>query len=67
MSRLFATTRSADVQSAIAGILIRSDLDAIGRSALLETVRLHRVKPAGGATLVDVLVRVLENHSQERP
>jgi len=67
LTRLFATTRSADVQSAIAGILIRSDLDAIGPSALLDTVRLHRVKPAGDATLVDVLVRVLEGRSQERP
>jgi hypothetical protein len=67
LTRLFATTRSADVQSAIAGILIRSDPDAIGPSALLDTVRLHRVKPAGDATLVDVLVRVLENRSQERP
>ena len=63
LTRLYTTTRSPDVQSAVAGILIRSDLDAIGRSALLDTLRLHRVKPAGGATLVDVLIRVLENPS----
>jgi hypothetical protein len=63
LTRLYTTTRSPDVQSAVAGILIRSDLDAIGRSALLDTLRLHRVKPTGGATLVDVLIRVLENRS----
>ena len=62
LARLYAAARSADVQSAIAGILIRSDLDGIERAALIETVRVHRVKPSGGATLVDVLLRQLENH-----
>ena len=61
LTRLYAAARTADLQSAVAGVLIRSDLDAIGRTALLETVRLHRVKPASGETLVDVLIRVLES------
>lgn len=60
LTRLYAATRSADVQSAVAGILIRSDLDAIGRAALLETLRRHRLRSAGGETLVDVLIRHLE-------
>ncbi|CAG1006481.1 hypothetical protein BURK1_03301 [Burkholderiales bacterium] len=58
--RVYALAGSADVQSAAAGVLIRSDVDSIGRPALLDKLRRHRIASAGGQTLVDVLIRRLE-------
>jgi hypothetical protein len=60
LTRLFPFAKSVDVQRAIAGILIRSDFQAIVTPALVRTVRESRLKSSGGADLIDVLIRRLQ-------
>ena len=50
------------MQNAIAGVLIRANYHVLERSDLLNTLTQHRLR-ASGPTLVDVLIRVLENRS----
>jgi hypothetical protein len=59
LARLFAATDSAGVQAAIAGVLIRSDYEAIDSPQLMRTLRQYRLKVAGGE-LIDALIRLLE-------
>jgi hypothetical protein len=59
LTRLFPRAKSAEVQRAIAGILIRSDYQAIAGPELVRSLREHRVKSAGGEDVVDVLIRRL--------
>jgi hypothetical protein len=60
LARQFPYAESAGVQTAIAGVLIRSDYAALDKPELLQTIREHRIKPAEGADLVDVLIRRLQ-------
>lgn len=62
LARLFAETRSPQVQRAIAEIFIRSDLRAVAVPKLAELVRAHRLKKPGveGQDLVDVLLSRLQ-------
>jgi len=60
LARLFPATDSAGVQTAIAGVFLRSDYDAIDRPELVQTLRQHRLKTAAGDGLIDVLIRRLQ-------
>jgi hypothetical protein len=60
LTRLFPFAKSVDVQRAIAGILIRSDFQAIVTPELVRTVRESRLKSSNGADLIDVLIRRLQ-------
>jgi hypothetical protein len=57
LARFFPVAGSASVQTAIAGILIRSDYPSSARSELAQTLRQHRLKSQGGQDLIDVLIR----------
>ena len=60
LARLFPIAESASVQTAIAGILIRSDYQAIATPALVQTLRQSRLKVSVGADMIDVLIRRLQ-------
>ncbi|MEO8485970.1 MAG: hypothetical protein ABI585_06475 [Betaproteobacteria bacterium] len=60
LARLFPSAETPGVQNAIAGVLIRADYQALGRTELLETLTLHRLRGGGGDNLVDVLIRRLK-------
>jgi hypothetical protein len=59
LTRLFPVAESAGVQTAIAGILIRSDFKAIATPELVQTLRQSRLKSPDRADLIDVLIRRL--------
>ena len=56
---LFPLARSLEAQRAIAGILIRADLQLLARADLARTLRQHRLKSPDGSDLIDVLIRLL--------
>jgi len=60
LARLFPLTESVGVQTAIAGVLIRSDYQAIATPEFVQTLRQSRLKSSGGADLIDVLIRRLQ-------
>jgi hypothetical protein len=60
LARLFPVAESANVQSAIAGILIRSDYRAIATPELVQTLRQTRLKASVGAGMIDALIRRLQ-------
>jgi hypothetical protein len=60
LTRLFPVAKSVNVQRAIAGILIRSDYQAIATPELVQTLRQSRLKSPDGADLIDVLIRRLQ-------
>ncbi len=59
LARLFPVAQSVDVQTAIAGILVRSDYPATATPELAQTLRQSRLKGSSGADMVDVLLRRL--------
>ena len=62
LTRLFPLAKSVNVQRAIAGILIRSDYQTIGKPKLVQTLRDHRLKSPDGEDSIDVLIRQLGRH-----
>jgi hypothetical protein len=60
LTRLYPVAESVGVQTAIAGILIRSDYRAIASPQLLRTLQEHRLKSPGGRDAIDVLIRRLQ-------
>ena len=60
LTRLFPAAQTAGVQVAIAGVLLRSDYDAIASPELVQTLRESRLKSHGGPDVVDALIRRLE-------
>ena len=60
LTTLFAVAKSIDVQRAIAGILIRSDSQAIARPDLVRSLRQHRLKSPDGEDVIDILIRYLQ-------
>ena len=58
--RLFARAESVGVQTAIAGILLRSDYAAKNNLAVVQTLREHRLKSAAGEDMIDILIRRLQ-------
>jgi len=59
LTRLYPVTESAGVQTAIAGILIRSDFKTIATPELVQTLRQSRLKSPDQADLIGVLIRRL--------
>lgn len=60
LTRLFVVTRSADIQTAIAGILIHSDYQAIATPELAETLGQSRLTSNVHSGSVDILLRHLQ-------
>jgi len=60
LARLFPAAPSWDVQSAIAGVLIRADYESIARPEVVATLQQHRHKSPHGADLIDALIRRLQ-------
>jgi hypothetical protein len=60
LTRLFPVAKSVNVQRAIAGILIRSDFDAIAKPDLVRALREKRLKSPDGQDLIDVLIRRMQ-------
>ncbi len=60
LARLFPVADSPGVQTAIAGILVRSDYQTIATPELVQTLRQSRLKTSGGADMIDVLFRRLQ-------
>lgn len=61
LARLYPVADSSVVQTAIAGVLIRSDYQAMETVGLLRTLRVHRLKSPDGENMVDVLIRRLKD------
>ncbi|MBQ0946024.1 hypothetical protein KAK07_21965 [Ideonella sp. 4Y16] len=57
--RLYASTPSWRVQTAVAGILIRADLRSLGPAELAQTLRSRRRAAPPGENLIDALIRQL--------
>jgi hypothetical protein len=60
LARLFPLAESVGVQTAIAGVLIRSDYKAIARPEFVQTLQRHRLRSSNGVDLIDVLIRRLQ-------
>jgi len=60
LARLFPLAESVGVQTAIAGVLIRSDYKSMAKPELVQTLQRHRLPSSNGADLIDVLVRRLQ-------
>jgi hypothetical protein len=63
LAQLFPTAKSIGVQRAIAGVLIRSDYQAMATPELVRTLREHRFKSPDGRDLIDVLINRLQSAS----
>ena len=60
LARLFPLAGSAGVQTAIAGVLIRSDYKSIAKPELVQTLQRHRLPSSNGQDLIDVLIHRLQ-------
>jgi hypothetical protein len=60
LARLFPLAESVGVQTAIAGVLIRSDYRAIAKPELVQTLQQRRLRSSNGPDLIDVLIRRLQ-------
>ena len=62
LAALFATTPSASVQAAIAGIMLRADLPTTSSPTLVQHLLANRLPAAVGDNTIDALLRRLEAH-----
>jgi hypothetical protein len=60
VAKLYRIARSADVQRAIAGILLRGDYRAIASDDLVRSLRRYRLQPPDGEDMIDILIRRLQ-------
>ncbi|MFZ5549531.1 MAG: hypothetical protein ACOZJX_12610 [Pseudomonadota bacterium] len=60
LADLYTKTASAQVQDAIAGVLIRADRRSIDEAGLLQLLARHRQGPAGVGSMVDALLARLD-------
>jgi hypothetical protein len=60
LKHLFAKTRSAAVQNAVAGVLIRADRKSFSASELLPTLREYRLRTSPGDNMVNSLISRLQ-------
>ena len=60
LARLFPRTKSLNVQRAIAGVLIRTDYQAMAKPELVRALRQNRLKSPDGDDVIDVLIRRLQ-------
>jgi len=63
LANFFPAARSIGVQRAIAGVLIRSNYQAIAAPELMRTLREYRLKSPDGRDLIDVLITRLQSAS----
>ncbi len=63
LAALYPRARTAGVQRAIAGVMIRADAHALGTPDFLRALRRDRLPSAGGEDLIDVLIRRLQTAS----
>jgi hypothetical protein len=63
LAHLFSLAKSIGVQRAIAGVLIRSDYQAMATPELVRTLQEHRLKSPTGRDLIDVLIDRLQAES----
>jgi hypothetical protein len=57
---LFPSAKSIGVQRAIAGILIRSDYQAVARPEVVRALREKRLRSPDGQDLIDILIRRMQ-------
>jgi hypothetical protein len=62
LKQLYAKTKSAAVQNAIAGVLIRAERKSVAAADVLATLREHRLR-ASGESMVDALILRLQQTS----
>jgi hypothetical protein len=60
LTRLFSVADSAGVQTAIAGVLLHSDYEAIATPELAQTLRESRLTSPGGTSPIDALIHRLD-------
>ncbi|MEO8676400.1 MAG: hypothetical protein ABI569_12530 [Casimicrobiaceae bacterium] len=60
LARLFPVAGAAEVQSAIAGVLIRADITMLARADLAQTLRQTRLRASGGDDVIGALIRRLQ-------
>jgi hypothetical protein len=60
LARLFPVAETSNVQTAIAGVLIRADYGSIARPELVRTLRETRRKSGSGDDMIDALIRRLQ-------
>ena len=57
---LYPVAESAGVQTAIAGVLLRSEYRTIASQELVQTLRTRRLRGGGGEDAIDVLIRRMQ-------
>ena len=62
LTRLFPVADSLNVQTAIAGVLIRADYSSIDRAEVAQTLRESRRKSPIGDDVIDALIRRLQSY-----
>jgi len=60
LARLFPVAQTADVQRAIAGVLIRSDYQLLPQPEMVSMLSQYRLKSNGGNDVIDILLRRLQ-------
>jgi hypothetical protein len=60
LALLYPVAESADVQTAIAGVLLRADWRTVAKPELVQTLREHRLAAGTGRDMIDVLIRRLQ-------
>ena len=60
LARLFALAKSVRVQRAIAGIFVRSDIEAISATELIRVLSQYRLPSPDGRDVIDILIRRLQ-------
>jgi hypothetical protein len=60
LARLFPVAQTADVQRAIAGVLIRSDYQLLPKPEMVSMLSQYRLKSNGGNDVIDILLRRLQ-------
>jgi hypothetical protein len=63
LTNVFLRAKTASVQRAVAGILIRADYQSIARPELVRALREHRLKSPDGQDMIDALIRRLQQAS----
>jgi hypothetical protein len=63
LKNLYASTRSSQVQDAIAGVLVRADRKSVADPELLQTLRDRRLKSPNGEGMLNALIDRLRESS----
>jgi hypothetical protein len=60
LAHFFPAAESLDVQRAIAGVLIRSDYEALPKPEVARVLSQSRLKSPNGGDIIDILIRRLQ-------